>query len=264
MKRRHLLASAVLTAPAVMAATPPPAGAKHTFVLQHGAWHGGWCWAPVAELLRSKGHIVFTPTATGLGDRSHLISKNVDIEMFVNDLVSTIKSEELQNIVLVGHSFGGIAISGAADRVPERIRKLVFLEAAILQPGQSVLDGVPPAVAAQRRQAISAGGGVSLPAPPPSYFGVSDGPAADWLRRQLTPHPAVTYDSPLMLKNPVGNGLPTTYISCTRMPLASIEPMRQWARAQPSWSHRELDAVHDAMVTAPAALADMLLQIAAS
>lgn len=264
MKRRTILGTTLAAAAAMTACAATQTGAKatHTFVLQHGAWHGGWCWDRVAARLRAQGHRVFTPTSTGLGERKHLISKDVTIEVFVQDLVNVLEAEELKDVILVGHSFGGIAISGAADRAPDRIRRLVYLDAVILQPGQSPLSSIPPEVAAQRRAAIKAGGGVSLPVPSTSFFGIESGPDADWLKRRLTPHPAGTYDSPLNIKNPIGNGLNTTYISCTEKPLASIESMRQFARKQPGWKYEELATVHNAMMSAPEALTAKLLNIA--
>lgn len=238
--------------------------AGYTFVLQHGAWHGGWCWVRVADRLVEQGHRVIAPTSTGLGERSHLIATNVTVDVFVTDLVNVLETQELEDVVLVGHSFGGITVSGAADRVPKRIRKLVFLDAVILQPGTSVLSSIPPNVAAERRKAIQDAGGVAIPSPPPSFFGVTDEADAAWMKARLTPHPAATYDSLLNIRNPVGAGLPTTYISCTRNALASIEPMRKWARERADWTHQELDAVHNVMMTEPGALTQRLLEIAAS
>jgi len=262
MQCRHLIASALAASTVPVMAAGEPAKPSRTFVLQHGAWHGGWCWVRVADRLRAIGHRVFTPTSTGLGERKHLVSKETTVDVFVTDLVNVIEAEELRDVVLVGHSFGGIAVTGAADRVPERIAKLVYLDAVILQPGESALSAVPPEVAAQRRETIRAAGGISMPAPPTSFFGINDGPDAEWLRRRLTPHPSATYDSPLRLSKPVGAGLPVTYIGCTVTPLASIESMRQWARRQPGWKYEELPTVHNAMMTAPDALTQMLLRIA--
>lgn len=266
MQRRSLLAAA-LAAPAVISdAATAASEARHTFVLQHGAWHGGWCWLRVADRLREQGHRVFTPTATGLGERAHLLSRDITVDVFVTDLTAMIEAEELEDVVLVGHSFGGLAITGAADRVKPRLRRLVYLDAAILQPGQSILDSVPPEIAAQRRETIRAGGGVSLPVPPASYFGITEREDTAWLQRRLTPHPAVTYDSPLTLRAPVGNGVPATYIGCTVKPLASIEPMRQWAREQAAagkgWTYEQLSSVHNAMMAEPELLTQSLLRLA--
>src|SRR4030095_5416665 len=111
--------------------------ASKTFVLVHGAWHGGWCWSRVASILRGRGHIVLTPTQTGVGERSHLLSRSIDLDVFVADIVNVLQWEDLKDVVLVGHSFGGHATSGTADRVPERISQIVYLDAWILENGQT-------------------------------------------------------------------------------------------------------------------------------
>src|SRR3954452_8117217 len=142
-----------------------------TYVLVHGAWGGGWQWAPVAERLRAQGHRVFTPTQTGMGERKHLLSRDITIDTFVEDIVNVLEAEDLRDVVLVGHSFGGIPITGAADRVPERIRHLVYLDAAIMESGQSFFDTfAPQVVAARRRAAQEHGGGVAVPPAPFEAF----------------------------------------------------------------------------------------------
>ena len=117
----------------------------NTFVLLHGAWHGGWCWHDVAVLLRAQGHSVTAPTQTGLGERRHLLSGAITLETFVQDLVEHLEAEEIEDAILVGHSFGGMAISGAADRVPQRIRHLVYLDSMVLEDGQAFFDVLPAA-----------------------------------------------------------------------------------------------------------------------
>jgi len=137
-----------------------------TFVLLHGAWHGGWCWERVAEPLRARGHRVTTPTQTGLGERSYLISPDIDLAVFTEDLVNHLPWENLTDVTLVGHSFGGNAMSGAAEQVPERIARLVYLDALVPQSGRSPFDELPPEVAAERiRQAEESSGGLSVPLP---------------------------------------------------------------------------------------------------
>lgn len=234
-----------------------------TFVLLHGAWHGGWCWRDVAAALRARGHRVTTPTQTGLGERRHLLSAQITLETFVADLVGHLEAEELTDAVLVGHSFGGLAISGAADRVPERIRHLVFLDSMILEDGQAPFDAVPPEVAAARRAlARKHGAGVAIPPPPVTAFGIpEDHPLAPWVARRLTPHPIGTYESPLRLRNPVGNGLPCTYIACTDPSYAPLAQVRDRVRGRKGWDWQEIATGHDAMVMAPAALAGMLSAI---
>ncbi|MBV9785238.1 MAG: alpha/beta hydrolase [Acidisphaera sp.] len=232
------------------------------FVLMHGAFHGGWCWAPVAERLRAAGHRVFTPTQTGLGERRHLLSKDITLETFVRDLTEVIEAEELTDAVLVGHSFGGNAISGAADRMPERIRRLVYFDSLILENGGSPAERYPPPVWEARRQlAETTSGGVSVPAPSPAEFGVKPGPAFDWLARRMTPHPFGTFTSRLALDNPVGNSLPCTYITCTEPLHAALASTRDWVRDRPGWQLREIADCHDVMATDPEAFTALLLDI---
>ena len=229
-----------------------------TFVLVHGAWHGGWCWSRVAALLRARGHRVFTPTQTGLGERAHLLSRDITFATFVQDIMGVFEAEELDDVVLVGHSFGGSSISGVADRVPERVRRLVYLDARILENGESPMDG--SALAGERRKLAEESGGLSLPAPPPAAFGVPEGPDADWLARRMTPHPFSVFCSSLALDHPVGNGRPCTYLCCTDPIYGPLESSRRWAKGRPGWAWQEIATGHDAMVTAPDQLARMLEQ----
>jgi pimeloyl-ACP methyl ester carboxylesterase len=247
------------------ARTRPRAAQPSTFVLVHGAWHGGWCWSRVAARLRERGHAVYTPTLTGLGERRHLISPQINLDTHVEDVVNLLQFEELERVVLVGHSYAGIVISGVADRVPQRLRQLVYLDALLLEPGKSLFSDFPPAVVEQRLKAIrETGGGVGAAAAlPPSAFGVKDPADAAWVARHLTPQPVGTYLQPLLLKAPLGNGLPKTYIECTGDPIATLEPTKARVRADAGWQLRTLATGHDAMVTAPAALSELLTDLAA-
>jgi pimeloyl-ACP methyl ester carboxylesterase len=260
MKRRSFLASAAVAtaAGAGVARDAGAASATKTFVLVHGAWHGGWCWSKVASILRARGHTVLTPTQTGLGERSHLLSPAIDLDTFVTDIANVLRFEDLKDVVLVGHSFGGNAISGVADRMPERLRQLVYLDAVILENGQTVFSQLPPdIVAARTKAAQESSGGLSLPPPPASTFGVSRPEEAQWVESRLTPHPLKTYASPLTLRNEVGNGVPTVYIVCTDPIYKPLQSTRDWVKGH-SWKTLEITAGHDAMVIAPDRLAEML------
>ncbi len=233
------------------------------FVLVHGAWHGGWCWRHTAAMLRAAGHRVFTPTQTGLGERRHLMNKAITIDLFVSDIAEVLVAEELHDVVLVGHSFGGLAISGVADRMPERLRHLIYLDALVVEGGSSAFDRLPPDVVAGRLQAAQdSSGGLSLPVPPPEAFGVTGEPESAWLRRRCTPHPLGSYTTPLTLKHPLGNGVPCSYVACTTPVYPALDDVKAWLRDKPGWTWRTLAASHDAMVTAPAALAGLLIEIA--
>jgi pimeloyl-ACP methyl ester carboxylesterase len=229
-----------------------------TFVLLHGAFHGGWCWKRVAALLRARGHRVTTPTQTGLGERRHLLSREITLGTFIDDLVNHLLYEDLTGAVLVGHSFGGNALSGAAERAPSRIAELVYLDSMVIEGGMAPFDGIAPEVVAERlRLAEETSGGLSIPPPPASAFGVLDPQDAAWLEARMTPHPLSTYRSPLPIEGPPGNGLPGRYITCTDPiyhPLASV---RRWV-ASAGWPVEEIATGHDAMITAPEALVEML------
>ena len=145
-----------------------------TFVLVHGAWHGSWCWKRVRKALQAEGHDVFTPTLTGVGERSHLTSPQVTLDTHVADVVNLIRWEELTDVVLCGHSYGGCVITGVADRVAERLRALVYLDAFIPENGQSLHDTLPPEVAeAQVRGARESGDGWRVPPISGEFFQVN-------------------------------------------------------------------------------------------
>jgi len=239
---------------------------KRTYVLVHGAVHGGWCWRYVASRLRSAGHEVYTPTQTGLGERRHLMSRDITIDTFVDDIAQVFEAEELTDVYLVGHSFGGNAVLGVADRMPQRVRHLVLLDALVPTPGKSIFDGLPPDVAASRQQAAEQStGGLSMPAPPATAFGLVPGrdSAEDiaWVNRRLTPHPWNTFLSVLTLKNPVGNGVPATYIRCTDPSYPVVGPSAEIAKGRVDWRYLELRTGHDAMVSAPAELTQLLTEL---
>jgi pimeloyl-ACP methyl ester carboxylesterase len=264
MQRRDVLKTMAV---AGLAAGASGAAAKaetapQTFVLVHGAWHGGWCWRRVADRLRAAGHQVFTPTQTGLGERKHLLSRDITLDTFTTDIANVIAAEELSNVVLVGHSFGGLAISGVADAMRERVRHLVYLDSLMVEGGKRPFDSLPPdVVAARLKAAEQSSGGLSLPAPAPSAFGISDADDTEWVKRRLTPHPLGTYTSALNIKGPVGNDLPRTYIHCTNPSYAALEASRKWVKAQPGWHWAEIATGHDAMVMAPEELSRMLIGV---
>lgn len=229
-----------------------------TFVLLHGAWHGGWCWDRVAAPLRARGHRVTTPTQTGLGERAHLISDKITLETFTDDLVNHILFEDLRDVVLVGHSFGGNAISGAAERVPERIAELVYLDATVIGPGECPFDLMPEEVATERRRlAQQSSGGVSIPCPPASAFGVLDPIDARWLEARLTPHPISTMESRIPITGAPGATLPKRYIACVDPIYPALQQVRDRVAAA-GWQVDELRTGHNAMVSAPDALTDLL------
>lgn len=230
-----------------------------TYVLVHGAYHGGWCWRDVAELLRMQGHAVFTPTLSGLGERASALAQGPDLERMIEDVVQVIECEELREVILVGHSFSGVVITGVADRIAGRLRRLVYLDALVLNSGSAVLDGAS-AESLQYYQSlrITNGGSGGIPVPPVEFFAVARGEQEEWLARRLTPQPVESFFGKLHLNNPPGNGLPATYIVCTDPYFAPTEPSRKLARGMPGWQFLDIATGHDAMVSAPRELAKLL------
>jgi pimeloyl-ACP methyl ester carboxylesterase len=235
-----------------------------TFVLVHGGWHGGWCWREVAAALRRAGHEVFTPTLTGLGERVHLLHPGIDLDLHIQDVVNVIEYEDLDGVVLVGHSYGGMVISGVAERMPTRIAHLVFLDAFVPTDGQTLFDLTLP----ERRSGLlertrDEGDGWRVPPLSPQAFGIEEGDQATWLAAKLDPHPIGTMQQQMRLSDPAAAALPRTFIHCTSGPLAAgFARFADRYRDAPGWQVRELATGHDAMLTAPEALARMLMDVA--
>lgn len=230
-------------------------------VLVHGAFHGGWCWRRVADILRAAGHAVFTPTLTGLGERAHLLRASTSLETHIADVCGVLEAEELEQVILVGHSYGGIPVMAAADRLPQRIAAVVYLDAVLLRDGQAWSDVHSPKAAERLIASAQAHGGIAIPAPEPAAFGIADPHDRQWAARRLAPHPLGTYRQALRLRNPGAPGPRRVYIDCTLNPLASLAASKATAASEPGWTCVKLPAHHDAMITAPQALADALLQL---
>ncbi|MEM9632307.1 MAG: alpha/beta fold hydrolase [Pseudomonadota bacterium] len=232
------------------------------FVLVHGAWHGGWCWSRVAEILCSRGHRVTAPTQTGLGERSHLLTDSITLQTFVDDIIQHVNFEELNEVVFVGHSYGGISITGVADQMPGCVSKLIFLDAVLLDSGETWFDFLPTEVIEKRKElAMETSGGLSVPPPSAEAFGVQRPDDIAFLASRLTPHPINTYRTNLTLENRIGNGLPASYVSCTE---PRFDPVTvSLNRAQDfGWPITQIATGHDAMVTEPQAVADLLEELA--
>jgi pimeloyl-ACP methyl ester carboxylesterase len=236
------------------------------FVLVHGAWHGGWCWARVLPLLRAAGHAAHAVTLTGLGERAHLLSPEIRLATHVQDVLNLIAVEELDAVVLAGHSYAGMVITGVADALqrehPGLLRHLVYVDAFVPHPGESWASTQAPEVVAQRVAAAQrSSGGLSLPAPDAEAFGLK-GADRDWVNRRQTPQPFAVFRDPLAFD--AGNiaALPRTYVDCTSPPATNVAVSRQRARTEPGWRVVELATGHDAMVSAPLELTRMLLDCA--
>lgn len=241
--------------------------AMRQFVLVPGAWHGAWCWSRVLPLLRSAGHIAHAVTLTGLGDRAHLLSADIRLHTHIQDVLGVIACEELDDVVLVGHSYAGMVITGVADALGRDRRRvlshLVYIDAIVPHPGESWSSQQPPEVTASRiNSAMTEGHGIAIPPPDPKSFGLQ-GADREWVARRMTPQPLAVLQEPLSFDSQAVAFLPRTFIDCTTPALHTIAAMRKRVREEPGWKVLELATAHDAMVMAPEQLARLLLACAA-
>jgi pimeloyl-ACP methyl ester carboxylesterase len=236
-----------------------------TYVLVHGGWHGGWCWQRVTPLLRAAGHEVFTPTLTGLGERVHLAHPDIDLHTHIADVVNVLTFEDLHQVLLVGHSYGGAVSTGVAEQVPERLAHLVYLDAPVLEDGQSVADASdwsPERRAAYENMLATDPQAWRVPPGSTRFLGVTEEADIRWLQPKLVPQPGRTVLTPVHRANPAARLLPRTYIWCTDTNYAPLRRTAERLRETPGWRVHALPTGHDAMVTAPTALADLLLDLA--
>src|SRR5580693_4255371 len=168
------------------------------YVLIHGAWHGSWCWARVRRLLAAGAHRVFTPTLTGVGERSHLLSRDVGLDTHIDDVANLMIWENLRDIVLVGHSYGGVVVRHVADRMPDRIRSLIYLDAFLPENRNTLFDYLPDNGEGDRKLAVAHGDGWRVPPKPASFFAVNAADAA-WVDRQCTMHPLSSFEAPAQI-----------------------------------------------------------------
>jgi pimeloyl-ACP methyl ester carboxylesterase len=245
---------------------------KLNFVLVHGSWHGAWCWSRVLPLLRGAGCDAHAVTLTGVGERAHLLSNDINLTTHINDVLGLIEAEELTSIVLVGHSYGGRVITGVTDALLNagkvNLQHLVYLDAVVPKSGESWSSTHAPDVIAARTQAAKDFGkqhGVdAFPPPDASVFGLTGDDAA-WVNRRQTPQPLGVYLDGQSFDEPRLARLPRTFINCNSPALATIEVSRERvksdiAKADKSWQWREIACGHDAMVSHPQELSKILLE----
>ncbi len=233
--------------------------ASTTFVLVHGAWHGGWCWRRVVPTLRKAGHEVFTPSLTGLGDRAHLSRPDINLDTHIQDILMLIDMEELNDFVLVGHSYAGMVIAGVADRTSSKIRRIVYLDAFLPANGKSQFDYVVPERAAGMKKQGEATGMINpLPL---SLFGVTKPDDVAWASRHLVKQSYQTMAQPITLKtDAAANPARKSYIYCSSPATGSFDQFAAKLRNDPAWQFFELKSAHDCMIIDPEGLAKVLLQ----
>lgn len=226
------------------------------FILVHGAWQGAWCWRRVLPGLWRAGHRAWAVTLTGVGERAHLLSPDITLETHITDVSAVIEAEELERVVLVGHSYAGLVVTGVAERLAARVAHLVYLDAVVPEPGESWSSGHSPETQAARRAAIAASG--TLPPADPALFGLGGADAA-WVARRQTPQPGGVYDAPLHFDAARIAALPRSFIDCTAPALATIDVSRRRVHAQDGWWITEIATGHASMISAPEATLQALL-----
>ena len=259
--RRNLLAG---TAAGIAAAGLSPAAAHtngRTFVLVHGAWRGGWCWRRVADRLQARGHKVFTPTLTGLADRSHLLDAKVNLTTHINDVANLIKWEQLDNVVLVGHSYGGFVVSGVAEKAGNNIASIVYADAFVPDDGENLIDQVPRI--RQVIEQISAKGEIAMPASPSSFYNPKlNQKDSAWIDAMCTSQPNAAFMEKIALTGARDRIARKTYIRAQDFSTPPFDKGLAKARAN-KWHTHELPCGHDLMIEMPDETTDILLQATA-
>ena len=242
-----LAAAEVASNPLARAATP-----NRTFVLVHGAWHGGWCWRRVADRLAAKGHYVVAPTLSGVGERSHLPPGSIDLSTQVADVVGEIRWKDLDRIVLVGHSYGGMVITGVAEQLHDRISSIVYLDAFLPGDGQSLFDithtATPPTTA-------------SVPSHPASFFHVNEADSA-WVDSKLTPHPTACFTEKLKVAGAYQSIAKKSYIRAPLFKMPAFDQFLAQCSGDASWKTQTVTCGHDVMIDQPEALSALLEKLA--
>jgi pimeloyl-ACP methyl ester carboxylesterase len=226
-----------------------------TFVLVHGGWHGGWCWSRASKLLSAKQHTVIAPTLTGLGERSHLLNPQINLDTHILDVVNIMKWQELHDVVLVGHSYGGMVISGVAERMANSIASFVMLDAFLPANGQSLTDKVSQQMRDRILKAAS-DGAISITPPAAAIFNVNENDRA-WIDAQCTPHPVQSLLQKIALTGARDRIARKAYIRAKNYESVAFDAGLSEACDQ-GWKTFHIDAGHDVMIDAPAQLADML------
>ena len=233
-----------------------------TYVLIHGAWHGGWAWRTVAPMLRRAGHEVYAPSLTGMGDRSHLLRPEIDLELHIADVVTLLEAHDLADVILLGHSYGGMVVTGAADRAAKRIRRLVYFDAFVPENGRCLFDyvmaAVPERAAGFRKQGEASG---FVDPPPNAVWGHTDAKVIEWIKPREVRMPFRTQIQPLRLSNEAAlKRIPKTFVHCTSPATGTFDQFAAKCRNDPAWRFHEVKSGHDAMILQPQAVADLLLK----
>jgi pimeloyl-ACP methyl ester carboxylesterase len=234
--------------------------AQKTFVLVHGTWHGGWCWRRVVDALERKGHKVYAESLTGLGDRSHLLTKDVNLTTHVNDVVNLVKWDDLKDIVLVGHSSAGFVITQAAEQIGPSVASIVYLDAFIPQPGDNLISLANPGPRKALEDAVARGDLVAKPVPAAAFkVNEKDRP---WIDAKCTPHPLAAVAEKVTAAGAHEKIARKTYIRATGFDSPVFDQTLAKLKTMPGWTTYEVPSGHDVMVDMPERLVEILLEVA--
>jgi pimeloyl-ACP methyl ester carboxylesterase len=260
MTRRTALAAAAGTV--ALGGTPASAqsGTRKTFVLIHGAYHGGWCWRRVADILEKNGHKVYAPSLTGNGDRSHLLSKDITLDVQIADIVNLVRWEDLTGVCLVPHSFGGWPCSGALEHIHDRVSSIVWLDAFKPANGEKAIDYISPHSRKGMEEALAAGEAGRKP-PPAKLFSMNEKDYA-WIDSKLTAQPNALVTTPLVLTGKREAIAKKTYIRAPNYPQAAFDKALAECKADSTWQTLvNVNTGHDVMIDQPEWLADILIKM---
>jgi pimeloyl-ACP methyl ester carboxylesterase len=245
----------------------------------HGSWAGAWIWRDLIRLLRAAGHDVYASTATGMGDRAHLADPGIDLDVYITDVVNLLEFEDLHDVTLVGHSFGGMTITGVAERVPDRLAQVVYLDGSLPANGQNAYDADFPTaeaanadIVAMARDGVAAGmPGFRVVTPGVEEWirgSLKDPAVAEWVLSKAVPQPLLTYLQPVRLGNPEAAALPRAFILCTADKDVKADPQTdalvlaaERARSDPNWRVVELADNHLALINNPQDTAEALVSL---
>jgi len=261
-RRAALGAMAALSAVAASGAvqTAQAQTAQKTFVLVHGTWHGGWCWRRVADALERKGHKVYAPSLTGLADRSHLLTRDVNLTTHANDIANLIKWEDLKDVVLVGHSSAGFVITEAAEHIGPSVASIVYLDAFVPQPGDNLISLANPGPRKALEGAVVKGELVAKPVPAAAFkVNEKDRP---WVDAKCTPHPLAVVVEKITAAGAREKIARKTYIRATLFDSPVFDQTLAKMKATPGWKTYEVSSGHDVMVDMPDRLVEILLEVA--
>ncbi len=233
---------------------------KSTYVLVHGAWHGAWCYRRVAAALRARGHEVHAPTLTGLAERSHQIV-GVNLSTHITDIVQLLRWEDLTDVVLVGHSYAGMVITGVVAQAPERVRSVVYVDAYLPAEGQNMLDMVPEPIRSSFTDAAASHGGLVMPAPPAELLAVNPADRA-WVDARCTPHPYASFLERVAGRDAVERVGKRTYIYASGWGTTPFTAIHEQLKGAPGWTVHSTECGHDVMIDVPERLVELLIAAA--